>query len=177
MSNKSNFIFGVVSVVIILVAVGGSFYYIYSQPRGRVVVPIATPDVKEEKTKQKQETREVLVNFADYLMECVKYKTTFVHPFTKEIMEREILGIIDGKCNYVEQMPNGGKMECKYSETERRSVAQFYLDVAGAESVNTKMSISINEDNKQTTTSLDGKEVVNPLQVATDNGTCVIVGY
>lgn len=85
-----------------------------------------TPQQPSEKpTPQTQPQNPELV-FADKLSSCTKYKTTFKHPLTGDMLEKEILGIIDGKCNYIEQMPNGGKMECKFSENERMAVAQYY---------------------------------------------------
>lgn len=41
-------------------------------------------------------------------------------------MEKEILGIINGKRNYTEQMPNNEKIECKLAESERKSIAEYY---------------------------------------------------
>jgi hypothetical protein len=86
----------------------------------------------------KQEPKKVALTFEDHLSACTKFKTTFVHPFTKQTLQKEIMGIIDGKCLYVEQMPGGGKMECRYTESERKAVAQYYKDVAAAQSAGTK---------------------------------------
>jgi hypothetical protein len=102
---------------------------------------------------------------------------TFKHPLTGEILEKEILGIIDGKCNYVEQMPNGGKMECKYSESERAVVAQYYKDVANAESVGTSFSLDSGSGEQKAKYTINGKVVDNPLQEAMTSGACVISGY
>ena len=94
--------------------------------------------------------------FPDMLSSCTKYKCQFIHPLTGETMDREILGIIDGKCNYVEQMPNEGKMECKYTESVRKAAAQYYKDIEEAES----------------------STVENPMQEAIDTGICIIIsGY
>lgn len=76
-----------------------------------------------EQPAQQTKPQNLEIVFADKLSSCTKYKTTFKHPFTGETLEKEILGIVSGKCDYVEQMPNGGKMECKYSESERMAVA------------------------------------------------------
>ena len=106
---------------------------------------------------------------ADKLNSCTKYSTTFKHPFTGEMLGKEILGIVDGKCVYVEQMPNGGKMECKYTQSERKAVAQFYKDVASAKTVTTHSSIKFSSSSDTTSdttseTTLDGKKVESPAQ-------------
>src|SRR3989344_5522461 len=96
--------------------------------------PTETVTPTEQPVKETQPQNPEIV-FADKLSSCTKYKTTFKHPLTGETLEKEVLGIISGKCDYFEQMPNGGKMECKYSESERMAAAQYYKDVATAESV------------------------------------------
>jgi len=115
--------------------------------------------------------------FADKLSSCTKYKTTFKHPLTGDVLEKEILGIMGEKCNYVEQMPNGGKMECKYSESERAVVAQYYKDIAKAESAGTSFGAELDSGEQQATYTINGKVVNNPLTEAITSGTCVISGY
>lgn len=115
--------------------------------------------------------------FAEKLNSCTKYKTTFKHPLTGETLGKEILGVVNGKCNYVEQMPNGGKMECKYSESERVAVARYYKDVATAESVGTSLNADLGSGKQKTTYTINGKVVDNPFQEAMNNGICVISGY
>ena len=108
---------------------------------------------------------------------CTKYKTTFKHPLTGETLEKEVLGIISGKCDYFEQMPNGGKMECKYSESERMAAAQYYKDVATAESAGTSVNANLGSGEQKTTYTINGKVVDNPLQEFMNSGVCVITGY
>jgi len=115
--------------------------------------------------------------FPDMLSSCTKYKCEFIHPFTGEAMGREVLGIIDGECNYIEQMPNGGQMECKYTESFRKVIAQYYKDNLNAESSGFEINIDLGSDEVVTKYTIDGKEVENPLQEATDNGFCTISGY
>jgi hypothetical protein len=117
-----------------------------------------------------------LIVFSDKLSSCTPYKTTFVHPFNGETLTKEVDGIVEGKCKYIEQMPNNGKMECNYTESERIAVAQYYKDITAADSVGTSVNSDLNGNNKVTYT-IDGKEVENPLQTAMDNGTCIITGY
>ena len=79
--------------------------------------------------------------------------------------------------SYVEQMPNGGKMECKYVESDRITVAQYYKDMANAESEEVNISGNLFNEKPKITYKVNGKEVENPLQAALNNGTCVISGY
>jgi len=113
----------------------------------------------------------------DKLNACSEYKCKFVHPLTKETLQREITGIVGGKCNYTEQMPGGGKLECHYTESERKTVAQYYKDIAAAESIGVNANVNLGSGEQKTTYTIDGKVVDNPLQEATNNGTCVISGY
>ena len=91
-------------------------------------------------------------------------------------MTREIVGIADGKCSYIEQMPNNGEMSCKFTETMREGVAQYYKDVAKAESGGTSVQTNSNGES-QIIYTIDGKQVKNPLQEAILNGQCVVSGY
>ncbi|MBI4116991.1 hypothetical protein HY449_04585 [Candidatus Pacearchaeota archaeon] len=118
--------------------------------------------------------------FLDKLDSCTRYKCQLTHPFTRETLLREILGMTrDGKCSYAEEMPNNGKMECKYTESIRKAMVQFYEDLSNAESTgaSTHASLSPQGAEVETKYTIDGKEVENPLQEALDNGQCVISGY
>jgi len=126
---------------------------------------------------------------ADNLDSCTKYKTTFVHPITGETLTREILGIIDGKCVYGEQIPNGGKEECKYSEEQRKAAARAYRDFAkimgsgNTWGFKSKIDIATGKMEVMLCTYDDkGNEIKcevskNVLQDYLDNGICVISGY
>ncbi len=131
------------------------------------------PELKDDEDVSKDECG----NLASSLDSCSEFKCEFVHPFTGETMEKKITGIVDGKCNYVEQMPSGGEMECNYTESQRKVAAKYYGDVAKAES--SKISVSTDTSNwdQKITYEVDGKEVENPLNVFMNDGTCVISGY
>lgn len=116
----------------------------------------------EGETAQLATETDTLLSFADKLENGEPYVMEFVHPITKETMKREIVGIVDGKCLMVEQMPNKGRMECRFSEEMRKAVADFYRSMPNSEGK---------------TYLVGGKEVDNPLQEAMDCGDCVILGY
>lgn len=140
-------------------------------------LPTNKPTETVAPSEQPSQSQNPEIVFADKLSSCTKYKTTFKHPFTGETLEKEILGIVNGKCNYVEQMPNSGKMECNYLENERIAVAQYYKDVATAKSVGTSVDADLGSGKQKTTYTINGKVVDNPLQEATNSGICVISGY
>jgi len=174
-----------------VVVVGGGIYFA-SQ---KFLKPKETPKVSNEVSNQlptskpnetvipakppagQSQSQNPEVVFADKLSSCTAYKITFKHLLTGDMLEKEILGIVNDKCDYVEQMPNGGKMECKYAESERKAVAQYYKDVASAESVGTSVKANLGSGEQKTTYTINGKVVGNPLQEAMNSGVCVISGY
>ena len=83
----------------------------------------------------------------------------------------------NGKCVYVEGMPNGGKMECKYSKDSLPSIAQYYRDTANADSSKVTVSGSKTDSTPKIVYKINGKSVDNPLQECMNNGDCVISGY
>ena len=110
-------------------------------------------------------------DFPDKLEKCEPFVCEFDHPITGDKMQREIKGLEDGKCVYVEEMPNGGEMECNYTQNYYEAAAQYYRDLGVANSFGTQV------DNGEITYTIDDKEVQNPLQEAMDQGQCVISGY
>ena len=92
-------------------------------------------------------------------------------------MERKILGLVNGKCQDTVEMPNNGRMDCEYSESLRKAVAQYYKDAAAAESAGISVKADLGSGEVETKYTIDGKEVENPLQEAMDSGACTISGY
>jgi hypothetical protein len=125
-----------------------------------------------------QEKEEVLI-FADHLEKCTPFKSEFTHPFSGQKMQREIVGITDDKCLYTEEMPNNGKMTCRYDLAQLPVIAKYYRDVAMAKSHSTSAKITTQSDKQEVkiTYKINGKEVRNPLQECMQNGTCLISGY
>lgn len=115
--------------------------------------------------------------FIGSLKSCTKYTTTFIHPMTKENLVKEILGVANKKCEYHEQMLNGGRMGCKFSESERIAVADYYVSLRTAKTVSSSMDISFGSGAQTNTERINGEAVENPLQTALTNGVCVISGY
>ncbi|QQS44558.1 hypothetical protein IPM65_03080 [Candidatus Roizmanbacteria bacterium] len=174
----------ILPAVLVLVIIAGSTFYLLRQNASvQDQIPETVNETQTESStpssasspSDQPSSASTGATFEEHLSTCSQYKDTFEHPLTGEAMEREIVGETDDKCLYVEQMPNGGKMECRYTEYERRAVAQFHLDEAAAELSET----SIHMDGTKVTAeyTLDGKVVENPLAEALENGTCVISGY
>jgi len=96
-----------------------------------------------------QDQQKDMLDLAAKLELCEVYTQKFIHPFTGESLERKIEGLVDGKCLYIEEMPNG------------------------------KVELSLGDEKQEAkyTYTINGKEVENPLQECLDNGTCTISGY
>ena len=92
-------------------------------------------------------------------------------------MEKEIAGMVGGKCNYAEQMPNNGKMECRYTESERKNAAGYYESISSAGSVETSVTVNLSDGQADTQSAIDGQAIDNPIQGYLNNGICVITGY
>ncbi len=125
-----------------------------------------------------QEKEEILT-FADHLEKCIPFKSEFIHPFSGQTMQREIVGITNDECLYTEEMPNNGTITCRYILEQLAIIAKYYSDVALSESHSTSAEITINgaEQEVKTTYTINGKEVENPMQELLQNETCVISGY
>jgi hypothetical protein len=96
-------------------------------PPGHHMPGQAAPAEAEIEEWQRRE-----LEFADNLASCTNARATFGHPLTGDTLTKEILGIVNGKCHYVEPVPGGFTMECRYTESERRAAAQYHKDVATA---------------------------------------------
>lgn len=132
-----------------------------------------------EEAQREMDVRQ-LNELSDKLAACDAFTQEFKHPFTNQTMKRSIVGVVDGKCFYVEDMPGNGKMECSYSEESRKAVAQYYRLTANSGEVRTKAKASLSADGEfdsEATTTIDGKVVENLLQAAMNDGTCTISGY
>ena len=141
-----------------------------------------TPEIDQsDKQAQEEEPPETELSgcdaFPNKLDSCESFSCEFEHPFTGELMEKKIIGLVDGKCQYTEEMPNNGKMDCEYTESLRKAVAQYHRDLAASESAGTNVKTDLRSGNVETTYTIDGKEVENPLQEAMTNGQCTISGY
>lgn len=176
-SHSKAWIFALIALFLIIgLGVGGFFayqQYIKTEDNSQLNNEI----FDEEELGDQDQSQNTEIIFAENLISCTEYKTTFKHLLTEEMLEKEIIGLVDGKCFYVEQMPNGGKMECKYTESERAVAAQYYIDVALAESTDSQTDIDLETGEQKKTYKINDKVVDNPLEELTNTGVCVISGY
>ena len=112
-------------------------------------------------------------DFPGKLEKCEKHECIFVHPFTKELMERRIVGEVGDKCLYIEEMPNGGRMECRFFKHERKELAEYYKQYIELEA--TAKSREFRMSNAKAVAIFDGKELESPELFST--GACVVFGY
>jgi hypothetical protein len=117
---------------------------------------------------------------ADYpaqLDACAAYACTFQHPITGQMTERRIVGLQGTACATVEQMPNGGRMECSLTPGMRQSMAAFYRTTQAGGTTSTSSRTNLGTGATSTTTSASGAAVANPLNDALQSGMCKVVGY
>ena len=99
---------------------------------------------------------------------CTPYECQFTHPLSGEMLTKEINGFVEEKCNYIEQLLGNGRMECNFPEDARKSVAQYYKEVAYAESTGTAVKENFTKD---------GLKLLTPEQKALADYQCNILGY
>ena len=173
-------------VLILLLLLGAGYYFkddiavtflggdnpqveVSAEPSVNRVDEMITEELSENSSDQE-------IIFADKLASCIPYKMTFKHPFSEtQLFEREILGITNDLCGYVEAMPSNGAMMCNYSAEQRVAIAKYYKDTFLAESFG--VDVVANETGQKTTYFINGKEVENPLQEALQSGICFISSY
>lgn len=130
-------------------------------------------------TQEQQEAISEQLSFANSLLYCNPYKAEFKHILTGDILQREIVGIVGGKCVYNEQMPNNGNMECKLTEQQTTIMADYYKQTATLDEI----SYDYNTENlmdpsrSESTYTQGGETYINPMQELYSSGACVISGY
>ena len=70
-------------------------------------------------------------------------------------------------------------MDCAYTESLRKAIAKLYRDFEAASAARKSIGfhVEISGGQSKTQQTIDGKEVVNPLMEALNNGQCKISGY
>ncbi len=108
-------------------------------------------------------------NFPLNLGSCIPYECEFLHPFDGQMHTRTITGFVDGKCEFVETLPDNGSLECRLSSDQRMDVAGEYEEMLQNTQEFEEGSFSINFDSE------DIQET--PLNKALADGSCVVSGY
>ncbi|HEX5694217.1 MAG TPA: hypothetical protein VFY00_06325 [Arenimonas sp.] len=69
--------------------------------------------------------------FAASLEACVAASHRSPHPFVSGfVIEHQISGLEDGRCNYSQSMPGNMRMECKFSDAGRNAMALEFREMA-----------------------------------------------
>ena len=117
--------------------------------------------------------------YAAKLENCTPYSCTFTHPMTGASLERKILGFTGADCTTVEALPGKRKMQCEFPADVRKAVAVFFRKTQAAAAGGTTIAGATTTDARgqpQSTTTIGGKPVVNPLQQALERGMCKVGG-
>jgi hypothetical protein len=139
---------------------------------------VTSSEMITEQESMGEELNDSCKDFPDKLDACEPFSCEFVHPFSEQPLRRTILGFENGKCQYIEEMPNAGVMTCEYTEDVRKKAAQLYREILSAENIETEINLDIGGNDSESTTTIDGKKIEdNFLQEAFDSGKCVISGY
>lgn len=149
---------GIISLLV-LGLIGGSIYFFYfreDKTEVKEVVIEKENAIEAETTSTTPKLPKLpggCTELPAKLEACEAYTCDFKHPITGEMMTRKIIGLENDKCQYTEEMPNGGNMTCNFTEPSRMAVAQLHKEADSTDSE------------------------ANPLAEAISNGECVISGY
>lgn len=122
-----------------------------------------------EDTNNKENGRDDCRYLPNNLLTCTPYTCIAEAPFVWGEYKTEIVGISDGKCLFIQKLPNNWEMVCEYSDSERIIASEYYEDTLNW-NINTTTKITLNWDGVSTSTN-------NSLQNFIDNWTCVVSGY
>ena len=116
--------------------------------------------------------RDNCVNLSKNLESCSAYKCMYVYEKDGRELIGEVIGLVADNCHYKEQTRNlGMNLDCIFSSSTRKAVADFYTDLKLYDPEN-KTGEPIMSDVK--IYSVDGKNVSDPMIEALLNGECQI---
>lgn len=184
---QNGFNIAIVAVAIAIVGIGGLVTYaglkaLDSQSKQQVASESKLPS-EANMTTVSQSTKEgklsiyVGSGFAAKLKSCQASTTEFVHMLTNEKMKRIIEGVSEGKCIYIEEMPNNGRMTCRLNETDRKEYATYFEEIAAGNEISTSAEAGTTADTSTSTTVVDGKPLSFDPNTLFTNGSCEISGY
>ena len=117
--------------------------------------------------------------FPGALYNCSAFEETFAHPITSEPMERQVHGVVGGRCHYEEEMPASGRMICHYSLERLTSLATYHSNYELYDRLEpvTRNEFVAGQAITTTTWELDGRPYEHPVDAAMVAGECVVMGY
>lgn len=164
--------------LISLVILAGAGYFVMN------IVDPSKGNISTTKTRIQQPTKTNSVStapqpatFHDRLLSCAKSTSSVPSPFGGDGFKTDILGQIDGKCNYVMYLPNNGTMTCKLNQVQQKEFSEYYRITMSADNMSGIVTTDLTQAGTHSTTTVDGNVIENPLEKATKDGTCVISGY
>ncbi len=162
--NPVNLPFIIIGFIGIVIVVLGISFFIFQFNKDEISVEkenLSQDDLMIEINEgDVLETNNDCDEFPEKLESCESFSCEFEHPLAETldiediIMERNIIGLNeDGKCKYIEELPNNGKMECDYTENTKMIMVKSHKGLELSE------------------------EEFNILQGALNGGECKISGY
>lgn len=161
LNTKSSLLIPGIVSLLVLGLIGGSVYFFFLRTRFSAEEQAALDEARKNNVfmvEGPEEAENVVTSlpklpqvpdsckdFANKLEACEVFTCNFKHPFTGEIIKREIIGRLSEDCQY-----NEGNMNCLLKEPTRMAVAEFYRASTGTSSES------------------------NPLEEALNNGECEI---
>ncbi len=117
--------------------------------------------------KQKKDLYENCADLSYNIKRCSPYKCKSTDDLTKKTIIKEIIGVIDNKCNYVEKISNKIHLDCKFTEGMTGAISKYYKDIASLSpgSVDTGKKYAIDKSDKE--------GVSNPIEEAVRIGQCI----
>ena len=113
----------------------------------------------------------------DNLEKCTHSSCDYKHPLTGDMLKSEIHGLKNGKCHLTNAVPNGGKMECFYSESMRKAILQYAKDKKNDWQQTDPASVPVRMDiaGSKKVYNVDGKKIKNPI--AESEKACKLTGF
>ncbi|MEW5758620.1 MAG: hypothetical protein AB1755_04005 [Candidatus Omnitrophota bacterium] len=114
--------------------------------------------------------------FPDKLEKGEPFKCKTMDPFSGQTLTREIIGKEGDRCHYIQELPGGGKMECKLSPEFVKAMVQEYRDTMPIKSENGQTTNLKMDSGGKRKYMINSKEVTNVLQEAINCKECVMSG-
>ena len=118
--------------------------------------------------------RNLQEDLAEHIAECEPFGELTVNLYTGDSLWREIEGVRDGRCLYIEDLPRNQRMTCRYELSRLPGIAEVYAHPERYEDLDISMRSRL-VDGKMVTSasySRDGEPVDYPLADVFETGEC-----
>lgn len=177
----------VLVIVLFTVVAGGSlfFYFIKTSNTNKPGVDVNTvqiingnqtiarenniPEPSQPSEPENPALRDNCVSLPDNLESCSAYKCLYLYQKAGVELTNEVVGLVDGKCNYKEQTKNIGiNLNCEFTDSTRQAVVDFYRNLKLYDPAN-QTGEPVMDYNFYM---VGNKKVQDPLLEAVMNGEC-----